>query len=202
MTFAMRICCGLATLLIGAAASASPGRLRPSSDFAGFASSARRSQAIFEEAGKVFLHPRCLNCHPAKNMPTQEMTMVPHRPAIVAGSSGHGAPGLACRTCHQAINMPVVGETLMSIPGNPKWALAPHAFAWQNRSLGQVCRQVKDSRRNGHRSLAAIQEHVAHDPLVGWAWHPGAGREPAPGTQKAFGTLIAAWIASGAVCPP
>jgi hypothetical protein len=39
------------------------------------------------------------------------------------------------------------------------------------------------------------------DTLVGWAWHPGAGRTPAPGTQAQFGALIDAWIASGAACP-
>ncbi|PYM55919.1 MAG: Isoquinoline 1-oxidoreductase subunit, partial [Candidatus Rokuibacteriota bacterium] len=38
-------------------------------------------------------------------------------------------------------------------------------------------------------------------PLVGWAWNPGADREPAPGTQAMFGALVKAWAASGAVCP-
>ena len=37
--------------------------------------------------------------------------------------------------------------------------------------------------------------------LVGWAWNPGAGREPAPGTWAAFGALIEAWNESGAECP-
>jgi hypothetical protein len=41
--------------------------------------------------------------------------------------------------------------------------------------------------------------HVA-DPLVGWAWNPGADREPAAGTQAAFGALIKAWADSGAAC--
>ena len=39
------------------------------------------------------------------------------------------------------------------------------------------------------------------DTLVGWAWTPGADREPAPGTQVAFGALIKAWADSGAACP-
>jgi hypothetical protein len=42
---------------------------------------------------------------------------------------------------------------------------------------------------------------MAEDSLVGWGWAPGAGREPAPGTQKEFGALIAAWAESGAACP-
>jgi len=36
---------------------------------------------------------------------------------------------------------------------------------------------------------------------VGWAWHPGEERSPAPGTQAQFGALIRAWISSGAHCP-
>jgi hypothetical protein len=37
--------------------------------------------------------------------------------------------------------------------------------------------------------------------LVGWAWHPGAGRRPAPGTQERFGEIIEAWIETGSECP-
>jgi hypothetical protein len=49
--------------------------------------------------------------------------------------------------------------------------------------------------------LALLQDHVASDDLVGWAWNPGEGREPAPGTQELAGKLVQAWIDSGAECP-
>jgi hypothetical protein len=75
-------------------------------------------------------------------------------------------------------------------------------MVWQGRSLGAICTQIKDPARNGGRSLADIVEHMGHDPLVGWAWFPGGGRTPAPGTQQAFGELISAWAAAGATCPP
>jgi hypothetical protein len=42
---------------------------------------------------------------------------------------------------------------------------------------------------------------MAYDALVGWGWHPGGTRTPAPGTQKQFGELVAAWIQTGAACP-
>ena len=42
---------------------------------------------------------------------------------------------------------------------------------------------------------------MANDSLVGWAWAPGFGRAPAPGTQKELGALLEAWIKTGAVCP-
>jgi hypothetical protein len=43
---------------------------------------------------------------------------------------------------------------------------------------------------------------MSEDSLVGWAWAPGAGRTPAPGTQAEFGALMRAWADSGAGCPP
>jgi hypothetical protein len=74
-------------------------------------------------------------------------------------------------------------------------------MAWVGKSPRQICEQLKDPRRNGNRSLDGIAEHNAHDPLVAWAWAPGADREPAPGTQAELGALFRAWIETGAVCP-
>ena len=74
-------------------------------------------------------------------------------------------------------------------------------MAWQGKSLGQICAQIKDFGRNGNREMAALAHHMSEDSLVGWAWAPGAGRTPAPGTQVEFGALIKAWAASGAYCP-
>jgi hypothetical protein len=81
------------------------------------------------------------------------------------------------------------------------WHLAPLSMAWQTKTLAQICAQIKDPARNGGKTLAQIQEHLAHDTLVGWGWRPGGTREPAPGSQDQFGALTAAWIASGAECP-
>ncbi len=165
--------------------------------FAGIADRGARSAALFGEMGKVIQSPRCLNCHPASPSPTQGDDRHAHVPAV-----RDGAPGLPCTACHTAANTPLVGDSRIgSIPGNPKWALAPPAMAWQGRTLGQICRQLKDPARNGHRSLEALWDHVAHDELVGWGWSPGEGRRPAPGSQAAFGALARAWIDAGAGCP-
>jgi len=74
-------------------------------------------------------------------------------------------------------------------------------MAWQGKSLGDICRQIKDTNRNGGRSMAELVHHMAEDELVGWGWHPGGKRTPAPGTQAEFGALIKAWADSGAYCP-
>jgi hypothetical protein len=74
-------------------------------------------------------------------------------------------------------------------------------MAWEGKTIGDICRQLKDRSRNGGRDLAQIHEHVAKDDLVAYGWHPGTGRAPAPGTQELAGELIQAWIDSGAACP-
>jgi hypothetical protein len=155
-----------------------------------------RSRALFVEAGKVILHPRCMNCHPKGESPTQGDDMHLHVPPIVRGADGHGATALSCTACHQAANFDP-----SNVPGNPMWHLAPASMAWQGKSLGQICRQIKESKRNGGKTLAQIQEHMASDPLVGWGWAPGGKRLPAPGTQAQLGALMKAWVATGAACP-
>jgi hypothetical protein len=144
----------------------------------------------------VLQHPRCLNCHPAGDRPSQGEDQHPHSPLVVRGLDDKGAIALRCVTCHQAANFAPSG-----VPGHPLWHMAPREMAWQGKSLAQICEQIKDPRRNGGRTLAQIQEHLAHDTLVGWTWAPGGDRDPAPGTQALLGALIAAWIETGAACP-
>ena len=169
--------------------------LRAPSAFASIADPAARSVAAFVEAGKVLRHPRCLNCHPDGDRPAQG-TGYPHQPPVQRGADGHGVAAMRCATCHQKANFDP-GR----VPGHPEWHLAPRSMAWQNKSLSEICMQLKDPARNGGKTLNEIVEHMARDSLVGWGWKPGAGREPAPGAQASFGALIKAWADSGAACP-
>lgn len=169
--------------------------LRPVADFAAIADRDARSIALFEEAGRVIQHPRCLNCHPRTDRPNQTAAMRPHRPLVLRGPDGGGEPVLRCATCHHDRNFDAAG-----VPGNPKWRLAPIEMAWEGRSLGEICRQLLDPARS-HMSRDELLHHMAEDALVGWAWHPGGRRMPAPGTQAEFGALIAAWLETGARCP-
>lgn len=125
------------------------------------------------------------------------MQLALHDQSVVRGPDDQGVPGNECATCHQDRN-----QELTRVPGAPKWQLAPIEMAWVGKSLHAICEQLKDGKRNGGRTLAQIAEHNAHDELVGWGWEPGAGREPAPGTQRGFGELVSAWIDTGAECPP
>jgi hypothetical protein len=103
---------------------------------------------------------------------------------------------MECGSCHQDRN-----SELARVPGAPKWRLAPRSMAWAGRSPSAICEQLKDPSRNGNRSLTAIAEHAAHDPLVAWGWGPGHRRIPVMGSQAVFGQLVAAWVESGAECP-
>lgn len=170
--------------------------LRAVGDFAAIGDRAQRSRALFGEASRVIMHPRCINCHPAGDIPHQGMLLALHDPPVVRGPDDHGVVGMECGTCHQDRNQP-----LSRMPGAPKWHVAPIEMAWVGKSAAHICAQLKDPKRNGGKTLAQIIEHNAHDELVAWGWAPGAGREPAPGTQQQFGALVAAWVETGAECP-
>lgn len=170
--------------------------LRAPDAFASIGDQAQRSIALFVEAGKVFQHPRCQNCHPADDRPRQGDDGRTHQPPVRRGADGLGVPGLRCPACHQEANYDAVG-----MPGASGWHLAPAFMALQALPLSGICAQLKDPDRNGGRSIAEIVKHVANDPLVLWAWAPGVGRQPAPGTPATFAALIRAWADSGAECP-
>jgi hypothetical protein len=170
--------------------------LQPPDRFLAIADPTTRSRALFTEASRVLMHPRCVNCHPDGDTPRQGMSQLLHEPPVVRGPDNHGVPGNQCETCHQDRNQPMI-----VVPGAPKWALAPLETAWYGKSANYICEQLKDPKRNHHMTLAQIVDHSAHDPLVAWGWSPGNGREPAPGTQAEFGALMAAWADTGAACP-
>jgi hypothetical protein len=198
--FAVSLAGALAVLAAGMAVSAaqpnSVAPLKPASAFESIADKTERSQALFAEAGKVITHPRCVNCHPASNRPLQGNDSHPHQPLVVRGEDGLGAIGMRCTTCHGPANFDPGG-----VPGHPLWHVAPIEMAWAGKTLGEICAQIKDPKRNGGKSMEQLVEHMSDDTLVGWGWAPGGNREPAPGTQKEFGQLIRAWAETGAACP-
>ena len=88
--------------------------LRSPDSFDTIADKTERSLALFVEAGKVIQSPRCLNCHPGGERPTQGADMHPHSPWVVRGADDKGATGMRCATCHQSANYKPSG-----VPGHP-----------------------------------------------------------------------------------
>jgi hypothetical protein len=164
--------------------------------FASTGDTEARSAAMFIELGKVLTHPRCVNCHPAGDRPHQGELGRLHQPPVERGVDGFGLVAMRCPICHQQANFDP-GR----VPGHPEWHLAPRGMAWEGKTLGEICAQIKDRERNGGRSLEELVHHIGTDSLVGWAWAPGFDRRPAPGTQKEAGALADAWVKTGAVCP-
>jgi hypothetical protein len=197
----LAVAVGLLAIGVTPPAAAQVAPLKPVSAFSTIRDEHARSVALFVEAARVMTSPRCMNCHPTARQPTQGDDLHAHVPPMFGGPRDGGVAGLPCTSCHGPANTTTLALSIASIPGNPRWGLAPASMAWQGKSLREMCLQVQDPMRNGGRSLSKIQEHVATDPLVGWAWHPGEGRAPAPGTQAQFGALVKAWIATGAQCP-
>ncbi len=90
---------------------------------------------------------------------------------------------------------------MAGIPGAPKWQLAPPPMSWGTASVGDICRNITDLKRNGNRLPIGIVLHVTNDPLVVWAWDPGDGRSPPPLPFDDFIALMTRWSNAGAHCP-
>ena len=88
--------------------------LRGPDTFSSLSNPSERARALFVEAGRVLQHPRCLNCHPVGERPTQGDDRHPHSPLVVRGSDDKGTVGMRCTTCHQDANYEQSG-----VPGHP-----------------------------------------------------------------------------------
>jgi hypothetical protein len=157
------------------------------------------SQAAFLEAYKVFMHPRCMNCHPSGNVPLQGDDSHLHTQNVRRGPDGKGKYALKCANCHQDANLP--GEHMP--PGNPNWHLPPPEMrmVFQGKSPGELARQLKDPTLNGGRTVEQILDHVANDRLVAAGWNPGDGRTKPPLNHDEFARQMRMWIENGAVAP-
>jgi hypothetical protein len=186
----------MSVLAAYAAAQGQPDGLAAPESFTAIGDPAARSAAIFTELGKVLTHPRCVNCHPAGDRPHQGDERRLHQPPVARGVDGDGTETMRCSICHGNANFEP-GR----VPGHPEWHLAPREMAWEGKTIAEICDQIKDPARNGGRKVEDLIHHIGTDTLVGWAWHPGFGRTPAPGTQKEAGALVEAWVKTGAACP-
>ncbi len=157
------------------------------------------SRAAFLQVYRVLTSPRCQNCHPVGDAPLQGDDSHVHLQNVKRGKDGHGVYGMRCDTCHQAKNLP--GEHMP--PGNPKWSLpsSEQKMVFVGRSPGDLCRQLKDPKQNGGRTLAELLDHVANDDLVGWGWNPGDGRTPPPLSRVETAAQVKVWVEGGAACP-
>jgi hypothetical protein len=161
--------------------------------------SAEESAAAFLEAYKVFMHPRCMNCHPKGDAPLQGDDSHPHLQLVKRGLDGKGKYAMKCGACHQDHNLP--GENMP--PGNPNWhLLTPEMpMVFEGKTPRELALQMVDPNQNGGKSLEKLFHHVAEDSLVLWGWDPGEGRTKPPLTHEEFTKAMRTWIDGGAVAP-
>ena len=150
----------------------------------------------FGRIAEVLRHPRCLNCHPSGDAPRQTDARHRHRMLVTRGPDGLGTPAMRCTTCHQGVNT-ADGR----VPGAPGWHLAPRSMGWEGLADGELCRTLKDPRRNGRKTVPALVQHMTRDALVQWAWSPGDRTTP-PLSQYEFHATVRRWAGTGAACPP
>ncbi|SEM61847.1 hypothetical protein SAMN05192574_101198 [Mucilaginibacter gossypiicola] len=157
------------------------------------------SAKAFMSVYKVLMSARCMNCHPAGDVPLQGDDNHLHTMNVKRGADGHGVYAVRCSNCHQAEN----ATGLHMPPGNPKWGLPPAnmRMVFQGRTPRQLALQLLDPKQNGGRTKQQLIDHMAKDDLVGWAWHPGDGRTLPPMSRTAFVAQVRLWIAKGAYAP-
>lgn len=157
------------------------------------------AREAFLAAYKVFMHPRCMNCHPVGDIPLQGDDSHLHAQNVQRGPDGKGKYALKCANCHQETNLP--GEHMP--PGNPNWHLPPPSMpmVFQGKTPGELARQLKDPKQNGGKTLAEILHHVSEDKLVLGGWDPGDGRTKPPLSHAEFASKVREWVHKGAAAP-
>lgn len=183
----------VATFAVADAPAPTPAAPAPSAD------AVAAGTRAFADVARVLQSPRCQNCHPIGNAPLQTDRGRPHAMNISRLTVAAGVP---CSTCHATRNADEIGIS-GGPPGAPRWGLPPAEtpMVFEGMSPTALCEQLRDPERNGHRSLDALLDHVAHDPLVLWGWKPGGKRTLPPLTHDAFVAAFTTWVASAGACP-
>ncbi|AWW29671.1 hypothetical protein DN752_05790 [Echinicola strongylocentroti] len=158
-----------------------------------------KSIEAFEDVYKVLMSPRCMNCHPAGDIPLQGDEQKLHAMSPMRGVDGKGILTLKCSNCHAPEGVP--GEH--TPPGNPNWHLPPAdmKMVFEGKSPRELALQLVDPEQNGHKDMEALKEHV-NDGLVKEGWTIGGARELPPLSYNEFKEAWLTWIENGAAAPP
>ena len=154
------------------------------------------SKIAFLDAYTVFMHPRCMNCHPIGDVPLQGDDSHLHTQGVTRGPDGKGLYANKCANCHQPMHLE--GPNLP--PGNPVWHLPPahRKMVFEGKSPRELAMGFKDSAFTGFSTVERIITHVETDHLVinGFTY----GTRP-PLTHAEFVSKVKEWIDKGAELP-
>jgi mono/diheme cytochrome c family protein len=160
---------------------------------------AAESRAAFLAAYPVFLHPRCVNCHPAGDAPLVGEESLPHPQNVTRGPDGLGLFAMKCASCHQARNLS--GENMP--PGSRNWHLPPPEtpMVFQGKTPRELALHLRDEAATGGKTVEEIVKHIEEDSLVKGGWDPGDGRSKPPIPHGEFAALVREWAEKGAAVP-
>jgi len=156
------------------------------------------SVAAFMKVYKVLMSPRCMNCHPAGDVPLQGDDSHLHQMLPQRGSDGKGLYAMKCTNCHQPTN----SSGVHTPPGHPNWHLPPAnmKMVFQGKTAHQLAKQLVDRKQNGNKNRQQLIEH-GDDALVVAAWNPGEGRTLPPMSHEEFKAAWETWLKKGAYAP-
>jgi hypothetical protein len=154
------------------------------------------SKEAFIAAYKVFMHPRCMNCHPAGDVPLQGDDSHLHTQGVKRGMDGKGLFALKCKNCHQDADLK--GDNLP--PGHPNWHLPPanRKMVFEGKTPRQLAMGFKDPKFTGFNTMDKFLHHIEDDPLVKHSFTYGT---PPPLSHEEFTAKVKEWIDKGAVVP-
>src|SRR5687767_6883226 len=98
------------------------------------------SVTAFMDVYKVLMSPRCMNCHPAGDVPLNGDDNHLHPMAPKRGKDGKGITTMKCSNCHQPANI----EGKNTPPGHPDWHLPPAnmKMVFEGRTANQLAKQL------------------------------------------------------------
>jgi hypothetical protein len=154
------------------------------------------SKQAFIEAYKVFMHPRCMNCHPSGDVPLQGEDSHLHTQGVKRGKDGRGLYAMKCKNCHQDANL--IGDNLP--PGHPNWHLPPadRKMVFEGKSPRQLAMGFKDPKFTGFNTMDKFLHHIEHDSLVKHSFTYGV--KP-PLSHADFASKVREWVEKGAALP-
>ena len=159
--------------------------------------SSEESKAAFMDAYRVFIHPRCMNCHPSGDIPLQGDDSHLHLQGVKRGPDGKGLYALKCSNCHQEQH--IAGTNMP--PGGKGWQLPPanRKMVFEGKTPRQLATHFKDNKYTGFKDFKKdMLHHIEHEPLVINSWTYGT---PPPLSFEEFVAKVKEWIAKGAAIP-
>jgi hypothetical protein len=143
------------------------------------------SKAAFVDAYKVFIHPRCMNCHPSGDAPLQGDDSHLHMQGVKRGPDGHGLYAMKCANCHQVKN----------------WHLPSpeRKMVFEGKTPAELAKHFQDNKYTGFKDWQKdLLHHVEFDSLVLNSFTHGT--QP-PLNHEQFVVKVKEWIEKGAVIP-